>query len=461
MKYHIDTYGCQMNTADTQLLASELERMGHQAAENEAEADIFVVNTCVVRQAAEDKAMNRLHVLKHLKREHPDKVIGVMGCMVGVRDPLHMRKKLPFVDVFLPPSQPAPMVNFLRDRGWESEVIAEENAARVMRDAIQDGDLLLPATQAGLISAHVPVVYGCSHACTFCIIPFRRGVERSRSVGEITAHVRSLALQGVKEVYLLGQIVDRYGKDVPDGPDLADLFRIVHDTAEEYGIERIRFLTSHPNWMTPKLLDTVAELPRVMPVIEVALQSGSDPVLARMKRGYTNAQFRDLVADIRSRIPDVAVHTDIIVGFCGETEAQFMETYQILEDLKLDKVHLARYSPRPNTVSERKMVDDVPEDEKVRRHHMLDELQARVLGEINARWLGETVEVLVEEQVKGKWRGRTPQNKLVFFEDSSTDWKGRLANVEVTWTGPYSMQARLPGAAALPTPDESLVVFAG
>lgn len=461
MKYHIDTYGCQMNTADTQLLASELERMGHHAAENEQEADIFVVNTCVVRQAAEDKAMNRLHVLKHLKRDKPDTVIGLMGCMVGVKDPLHMRKKLPFVDVFLPPSQPAPMVNFLKDRGWESEALEDEYAARLMRDSIQDGDMILPTHETGsLISAHVPVVFGCSHACTFCIIPFRRGVERSRSVGEIVAHVRSLALQGVKEVYLLGQIVDRYGKDVVDGPDLADLLRVVHSTAEEYGIERIRFLTSHPNWMTPKLLDTVAELPRVMPVIEVALQSGSDPVLARMKRGYTNAQYRALVEDIRRRIPNVAIHTDIIVGFCGETQAQYMETYQILDDLKLDKVHLARYSPRPNTVSERKMVDDVPENEKARRLQELDDLQARILNGINARWLGETVEVLVEDQVKGKWRGRTPQNKLVFFEDAGS-WRGKLAHVEVTWTGPYSMQGRLPGMSALPVPDESLVVFAG
>ena len=208
MKYHIDTYGCQMNMADTQLLASALERMGHQAAENEFDADIFVVNTCVVRQAAEDKAMNRLHVLRHMKREHPDKVIGVMGCMVGVKDPLHMRKKLPFVDVFLPPSQPAPLVDFLKDRGWESEALEAEYSLRLQRDAIQNGDMILPEHESGnLISAHVPVVYGCSHACTFCIIPFRRGIERSRSVGEITAHVRSLALQGVKEIYLLGQIV--------------------------------------------------------------------------------------------------------------------------------------------------------------------------------------------------------------------------------------------------------------
>ncbi|MFW5771912.1 MAG: tRNA (N6-isopentenyl adenosine(37)-C2)-methylthiotransferase MiaB [Phototrophicaceae bacterium] len=458
MDYHIWTFGCQMNTADSQRLASELERMGHHAATDPDRADILVVNTCVVRQSAEDKAMNRLLLLRGLKERNPDKVIGVMGCMVGVRDPLHLRKKLPFVDVFLPPSEPAPMVDFLKDRMDERELVAYEQASREQRDAIQDGDLILPAhEQQNLISAHVPVVYGCSHACSFCIIPFRRGVERSRSVGEIVAHVRSLALQGVKEITLLGQIVDRYGKDVEDGPDLADLLRIVHDVAEETGVERIRFLTSHPNWMTDKLLDTIAELPRVMPHIEVPVQAGNDQVLENMKRGYTQAQYRRLVERIRQRIPNVAINTDIIVGFCGETEEQFMDTYNLLAELKLDKAHLARYSPRPNTVSERRMEDDVPEEEKKRRHQMLDELQAQVVAEINSRYLGQTVSVLVEEQHRGKWRGRTPQNKLVFFE-APGEWRGRVVDVEITWTGPWSMQGRLPQRQQQQDP---LMVFSG
>lgn len=435
-----------MNTADSQRLASELERMGHHASDDADNADILVVNTCVVRQSAEDKAMNRLLMLRALKEKQPDKVIGVMGCMVGVKDPLYLRKKLPFVDVFLPPSEPGPMVEFLRDRGHEAEMKNRDDVARRQRDAIQDGDLILPLHEANhLVSAHVPVVYGCSHACSFCIIPFRRGVERSRSVGEIVAHVRSLAQQGVREVTLLGQIVDRYGKDIPDGPDLADLLRIVHDVAEENGLERIRFLTSHPNWMTDKLLDTVAELPRVMPHIEVPVQAGNDDVLERMKRGYTNADYRRLIERIRERIPGVAINTDIIVGFCGETEAQFMDTYNLLADLKLDKAHLARYSPRPNTVSERRMEDDVPEEEKKRRHAMLDDLQAQVVAEINGKYLGQTVPVLIEEQHKGKWRGRTPQNKLVFFDDPG-DWRGKVVELDITWTGPWSMQGRLPQA---------------
>ena len=328
MQYHIWTLGCQMNVADSQLLASELEKLGHRATPKGDAADIMIVNTCVVRQSAEDKGLGRLHLLSKIKAAQPDKVIGVMGCMVGVRDPLWMRQRLPFVDVFMPPSDPAPMVSFLSERRDEASALEHEAKARETRDALQDGELVLPLHERGrLVSAHVPVVYGCSHACTFCIIPFRRGIERSRRVGEIVAQARSLAQQGVKEITLLGQIVDRYGKDIPDGPDLADLLRIVHEVAEEAGLERIRFLTSHPNWMTEKLLKTVAELPRVMPHIEVPIQAGDDDVLARMRRGYTADQYRKLVDKIRRIIPQVAIHTDIIVGFPGETREQFMRTY--------------------------------------------------------------------------------------------------------------------------------------
>ncbi|MYD09016.1 MAG: tRNA (N6-isopentenyl adenosine(37)-C2)-methylthiotransferase MiaB [Chloroflexi bacterium] len=458
MQYHIWTLGCQMNVADSQLLASELEKLGHSATPNGDAADIMIVNTCVVRQSAEDKGLGRLHLLGKIKAAQPDKVIGVMGCMVGVRDPLWMRQRLPFVDVFMPPSDPAPMVDFLRERRDEASALEHETRARASRDALQDGELVLPLHERGqLVSAHVPVVYGCSHACTFCIIPFRRGIERSRRVGEIVAQARSLAQQGVKEITLLGQIVDRYGKDIPDGPDLADLLRIVHEVAEDAGLERIRFLTSHPNWMTEKLLKTVAELPRVMPHIEVPIQAGDDDVLARMRRGYTADQYRKLVDKIRRIIPQVAIHTDIIVGFPGETREQFMRTYRVLEELKLDKAHLARYSPRPQTVSQRRMADDVPDAEKRERHKLLEELQARVVAEINSQYLGQAVEVLVEEKHRGRWRARTPQNKLVFFE-ADGDWKGRLAQVEVTWTGPWSMQARLPAPQKMAEP---LLVVAG
>lgn len=443
--YNVRTWGCQMNEADSQRLAGALERLGLRHTDDADAADVIVLNTCVVRQSAEDRAYGRLGQLKSLKQRYPDKVLGLMGCLVGVRDSLPLRQRFPFVDVFLPPSDPTPLVAFLQDRGLEQEMLDREDAERSLRDAQQDGDLILPAHEQGkLVSAYVPVVHGCSHACSYCVIPYRRGIERSRSVGEIAAEIRALARQGVKEVTLLGQIVDRYGKDIPDGPDLPDLLQALHDIE---GIERIRFLTSHPSWMTDKLLDMVAALPKACEHIEVPIQAGDDEILRRMKRGYTQADYRRLIDRIRARIPGVAIHTDIIVGFPGETTEQFQQTVDVLADLKLDKAHVAMYSPRPNTLSMRTMPDDVPPDEKKRRLLMLDEIQATIVAEINGRFLGQTLEVLVEDQHQGKWRGRTRQNKLVFFKDDA-NWRGKLVDVQITWTGPWSMQGRLPVTSA-------------
>jgi tRNA-2-methylthio-N6-dimethylallyladenosine synthase len=255
-------------------------------------------------------------------------------------------------------------------------------------------------------------------------------------VGDIVAEIRSLAEQGVKEVTLLGQIVDRYGKDILDGPDLAGLLRVAH---EINGIQRIRFLTSHPNYFTAELMQAVAELPKVMPHIEVPIQAGDDRVLANMKRGYTQRDYRDLVEKIRQTIAGCSIATDIIVGFPGETHEQFMETYKVLEDLKLDVAHLARYSSREGTVATRRMQDDVPAEEKMERFRALEELQERIVSEINERYLGTVVEVLFEEKVRDRWKGRTPTNKLVFME-SDEDLRGRLVPVQITWTGPWSMQ---------------------
>lgn len=441
MKYHITTYGCQMNTADSQRVASELEKLGLRATHAVDDADVIVLNTCVVRQGPEDKAVSRLLSLKPLKLKNPDVVFGVMGCMVGVREPKALRERFPFVDTFLPPSDPSALVKLLHARGVQAETGREdywvEREETENRYALQDADFVLPTHERGqLISAHVPIIFGCNHVCTFCIIPYRRGTERSRSVGEIAAHVRSLVSQGVQEVTLLGQIVDRYGYDVPDGPRLPELLRAVHEID---GVRRIRFLTSHPNYMNDELLDTVAELPKVMEHIEVPIQAGDDEVLQRMKRGYTVDQYRVLIEKIRARVPNVSIATDIIVGFPGETEKQFQGTYNILQELKLDVAHLAMYSPRPNTASASRYPDNVPQEEKERRRDALDALQSDVVANINAKFLGQTVEVLVEEKAKHRWKGRTRNNKLVFFDDPSCDWKGQLANVKINWTGPWSM----------------------
>jgi len=425
-----------MNVADSQRVGSSLENLGYQFTEKPEDADVIVLNTCVVRQSAEDKALGRLTSLRPLKDQNPNLVINLMGCLVGVRGAEKLRERLPFVDVFSPPSDPGPLVSFLS----QGEIRAVESDETTRRFNVMDGDLILPRHEVEeLVSAHVPVVYGCSHACTFCIIPFRRGIERSRPVGDVVAEIRSLTSQGVKEVTLLGQIVDRYGKDVPDGPNLAALLRIVHEIE---GVERIRFLTSHPNYFTEELMIAVSELPKVMPHIEVPIQAGDDNVLMNMKRGYTQKDYYKLVEQIRKIIPDCSIATDIIVGFPGETENQFNETKRVLSDLRLDVAHLARYSSREGTVATRRMNDDVPDGEKMRRFRVLEELQEEIVGEINAKYLGRTVEVLFEERVKGRWKGRTPTNKLVFLE-SDTSLKGRPIPVTITWTGPWSMQASL------------------
>lgn len=425
-----------MNVADSQRVASALEHLGYQSTPSADEADVIVLNTCVVRQSAENKAYSRLQQLKPLKQRRPDVVINLMGCLVGVKGNELLRQRFPYVDVFSPPSDPGPLVSFLS----QGEVRAMEAAQTAQRYAWMDGDLVLPLRERGkLVSAHVPVVLGCSYACTYCIIPYQRGIERSRRPGVILSEARALAAQGVKEITLLGQIVDRYGKDNPDFPTLAGLLRSLHEIE---GLERIRFLTSHPNYMTDELLDAVAALPKVMPHIEVPTQAGDDEVLANMRRGYTAEQYRRLIERIRARIPGVSIATDIIVGFPGESEAQFQNTVDLLAELKLDVAHLARYSPRKGTVSARRMADDVPEDEKMRRFRLLENLQEGIATDIHARHLGQTVEVLFEDQVKGRWKGRTPTNKLVFVEHP-VDLRGQIAPVEITWTGPWSMQGRI------------------
>ncbi|HIP70487.1 MAG TPA: tRNA (N6-isopentenyl adenosine(37)-C2)-methylthiotransferase MiaB [Anaerolineae bacterium] len=444
--YHFWITGCQMNYADARRVASELEKLGYRATPRVEDADVVVLETCTVRQQSEDKAYGKLQNLRPLKAKNPDKTIAVMGCVVGVRGNEQLEERFPFVDVFMEPSTDGmPLINHLR----QDDGLALELTAVQQQHALMDGEVILPEHERGqLVSAPVSIVYGCSHACSFCIIPQRRGIERSRPVGEIAAEVRSLAAQGVKEVMLLGQIVDRYGYDVPDGPDLADLLRVINGID---GLQRIRFLTSHPNYMTDEILYAVRDLPKVMPQIEVPVQAGDNEVLENMKRGYTREQYRDLVRRIRDIVPDAAVNCDIIVGFPGETEAQFQQTYDLLAELKLDKIHLARYSPRPGTVSARRMADDVPDAEKRRRFHLIEALQKEISEEKMKQWLGQTVEVLVEDLHKGKWRGRSPQGKLVFFDDPR-ELKGELVNVRINHTGPWSMSGTAVDRPAAPQP---------
>jgi tRNA-2-methylthio-N6-dimethylallyladenosine synthase len=452
-KYYIWTEGCQMNAADSQRVASALERLGYQNTSRPEDAAVIILNTCVVRQSAEDKAYGRLQSLRPLKEKQPELVINLMGCLVGVRGYERLQKRFPFVDVFSPPSDPRPLVAYLtQGESQRIEQVETEQRFSLMDDELGDkqSGLLLPLYERGrLVSAHVPVVLGCSHACTFCIIPYRRGVERSRPLPEIMSEVRSLVAQGVKEITFLGQIVDRYGKDIPSSPGLSGLLRQANQVD---GLERIRFLTSHPNWMTDELLDTVAQLPKIMPHIEVPVQAGNNEVLENMKRGYTVEDYRRLVENIRSRLAGkgsgVSIATDIIVGFPGETEAQFEHTAALLKELKLDVAHLARYSVRPGTVAARRMEDNISTAEKMRRFRILEDIQEKIAAEINAYYLNQSVPVLFEEKVKDRWKGRTDTNKLVFVE-ADRDLRGQVLTARIYWTGPWSMLGTLPDVSKL------------
>lgn len=417
--YHIWTVGCQMNEADSERLGSALQKIGCEHSPDINDADIIVLNSCVVRQGVEDKVAGRLDSLKPLKRQDPNRTIALMGCMVGPRDE-SLKKRFPHVDLFLRPQDYDPLVRRLsNDDGT----------------CFDNLGTLIPLHPK--ISVNVPIIHGCDKFCTFCIIPYRRGRERSRPIPELVEEITALGQKGVKEVTLLGQNVDSYGQDLPDTPDLADLLAEL-DPID--GIERIRFLTSHPNDMSQKLIDSVAVLPKVCEHINLPIQAGDDEVLATMHRGYTSEEYLELTGRIRDTIPDVSMSTDIIVGFANETEDQFQRTVDILEEVRFDKVHVAPYSIRPGTIAFRKIDDSLEQDEKMRRLHVIEAVQRRISTEINESLLGAEQEVLVEKRHKGKWQGRTRANKLVFLEVEDEDLTGKMIDVRIEKTGPWSLQ---------------------
>lgn len=433
MLYHIWTEGCQMNVADSRRLASALEQLGYQNSPQAEKADVIVLNTCVVRQSAEDKAAGRLSSLKKYKLQNPGVVIGLMGCMVGVGNYNKLQKRFPYVDVFAPPSNITTVINYLLETNRVKATEFRDRAQAILED---DFDFILPEEMRGnTVSAFVSIVLGCSHACSYCVIPLRRGKEISRPPEEILREIRNLADQGVVEVTLLGQIVDRYGRENPAYPSLAELLREIHTID---GIQRIRFLTSHPNWINDELLDTLVTLPKVMPHFELPIQAGDDEVLRRMRRGYSVEKYKEIVQKVRERFPNSSIATDLIVGFPGESEEQFDNSVQMLKDVKPDMTHVARYSPRPGTRSTEQMEDDVTDEEKWRRFRVIEKLQEQITTEINERYIDTNVPVLFEGQKKGRWFGRTPTNKLVFV-DSPADLLGAIKDIHITWAGPWSM----------------------
>jgi len=413
-QYCIWTIGCQMNEAESAKVEAMLSQVGYHRTEIEDQADVIVLNSCVVRQAAEDKVVGKIGSLARIKRSNPDVRIALTGCMVTGQEP-KLRERFPHVDLFFGPSEFDRLV----------EIVPELNEADA--DLAELPHYYQPMASNPGVSAFVPIIYGCNFVCSYCIVPYRRGREISRPFDEIVDEVRRLAAQGVREVTLLGQTVNAYGHDLPDGRDLADLLRAV-DAID--GIERLRFLTSHPKYFSDKLIETIAELPSACEHVNLPVQAGNNEILRRMRRTYTQEHYRDRIAKIRGTIPGVTLSTDIIVGFPGETDEQFQDTLDLLRDMDFEKVHVAMYSPRPGTLSSR-WADDIPHDVKHARHQAVERLQEEISARKFRHMVGEHREILVDGFAKGRWRGRTRGNQLVFFE-ATGDWLGQLVDVRIT-----------------------------
>ena len=434
MRYHIWTVGCQMNKADSLKLAAGLDRLGWVEVAKPAEADLVVLNTCSVRDRAEQRAISKLGTLKKMRRQGTEFKIAVMGCMVGLKTD-DLQRRFPFVDAFARPQQFEPIL----------EAIGYEDL----------GGEFWPATFAAPegTTAYVPIIHGCDKFCTFCIVPYRRGRERSRTIEDVKEEVEHLAARGVREVTLLGQTVEAYGHDLPPAaggsqpPDLGDLLRTLHDIE---GIVRLRFLTSYPKDMTERIIDAVADLPKVCEYFNIPVQSGDNGVLDRMRRGYTIEEYLEKWELIRRVVPGVAITTDLIVGFCGETEEEFQRSYDLLAELEFDKVHVAAYSTRPGTFAARKLEDDVPQEVKMDRLHAVEQLEAGISGRINGRLLGEEVEVLVEGRKpspdgESAWYGRSRGNKLVHFQGAAQ--AGELVAVRIERASAWSLVGTAAGVA--------------
>jgi len=411
-QYYIWTIGCQMNKAESERLGSYLERLGYQATTSAEEADLVLLNSCVVRQSAENRVLNKLNSLKPLKRSRPNLTLAVTGCLVDSQID-QLKQSFPHVDYFFKPGE---FPQWLGKDGMDS---------------------VLPRYPSP--STFVTIIQGCNNFCSYCIVPYRRGREKSRPMVEIADEVKELVHRGAKEVTLLGQNVDSYGNDLPDKTDLADLLSELN-TIEE--LVRIRFLTNHPKDMSPRLIEAVATLDKVCEQLSLPAQAGDNDILRAMRRGYTVENYRRLIKEVRKRIPEIALSTDVIVGFPSESEKQFQQTFDLLSELKFDTVHVAAYSPRAGTIASREFEDNVPSAEKKKRLHKIEQLQEAIATEINAQLGGKLVEVLAEGRKEGKWWGRTRSGKLVFFSDQG-DFLGKLVKVRIERTSPWSLQGKV------------------
>ena len=441
--YWITTFGCQMNKADSERMAGILETMGYRAAAGEFEADLVLYNTCTIRDNAEQKVYSYLGRQAQRKRANPHLTLVVAGC-VAQQEGESLLRRVPELDLVMGP-QHANRLDTLLERVEQGQQVVATEEHHILED-------ITTARRDSSVCAWVNVIYGCNERCTYCVVPSVRGREQSRRPEAIRLEMEGLAAQGYKEITLLGQNIDAYGRDLPGiTPEgrrrhtLTDLLHSVHDVA---GIERIRFATSHPRYFTERLIDACADLPKVCEHFHIPFQSGDDEVLRAMARGYTVERYRRIIDRIRERMPDAAISADVIVAFPGETDAQYRRTLALIAAIGFDQVNTAAYSPRPNTPAA-DWPDQLSEAVKVERLQELNALVERTARERNARYLGRIEEVLVEgvnPKDPAQVMGRTRTNRLTFFaaaDGRGGDFRrGDLVKVRIEEVRAFSLSGR-------------------
>ncbi|UZQ55083.1 tRNA (N6-isopentenyl adenosine(37)-C2)-methylthiotransferase MiaB [Trichothermofontia sichuanensis B231] len=438
-RYHITTFGCQMNKADSERMAGILEAMGYTWADTPDEAKLILYNTCTIRDNAEQKVYSYLGRQAKRKQEEPDLTLIVAGC-VAQQEGEALLRRVPEVDLVMGPQYANRLQDLLEQVAQGNQVVATEPIAIIE-------DITKPRRDS-TVTAWVNVIYGCNERCTYCVVPGVRGVEQSRTPEAIRAEMEHLGQQGYKEVTLLGQNIDAYGRDLPGvTPEgrhqytLTDLLYYVHDVP---GIERIRFATSHPRYFTERLIRACAELPKVCEHFHIPFQSGDNDILKAMARGYTQEKYRRIIDLIRHYLPDAAISADAIVGFPGETEAQFENTLKLVDDIGFDQLNTAAYSPRPGTPAAQ-WPNQIPDEVKADRLQRLNHLVATKAAERSQRYQGQIVEVLVEDANPKDPRqvmGRNRRNRLTFFTGDIATLRGQIVPVQITEARAFSLSGQ-------------------
>ncbi|BAU15253.1 (Dimethylallyl)adenosine tRNA methylthiotransferase miaB [Leptolyngbya sp. NIES-3755] len=438
-RYHITTFGCQMNKADSERMAGILETMGFEWSEEPNEADLILYNTCTIRDNAEQKVYSYLGRQAQRKQENPDITIVIAGC-VAQQEGESLLRRVPELDLVMGP-QYANQLEDLLEQVFNGNQVVATDPIHIVED-------ITKPRRDSQVTAWVNVIYGCNERCTYCVVPSVRGVEQSRTPEAIRAEIESLAAQGYKEVTLLGQNIDAYGRDLPgttsEGRHLhtfTDLLYFVHDVE---GIDRIRFATSHPRYFTERLIRACAELPKVCEHFHIPFQSGDNDVLKAMARGYTHERYRRIINTIREYMPDASISADAIVGFPGETEEQFQNTLKLVEDIGFDLINTAAYSPRPGTPAA-VWETQLSEEMKADRLQRMNRLVSQTAADRSQRYAGRIEEVLVEAQNPKdptQVMGRTRGNRLTFFAGSIDELRGKLVKVKITEVRPFSLTAQ-------------------